>query len=336
MDPSAFRSLIVYSFNYPQQNIYNSFQGYPEFITKYKDFNANSIILQEFNTSRKIIQSQIIDNVLTDPMKNYLGNFPHRNSILLADIDSYWSVTGPYLGYIIKQDIKEWTWATVNDDTIGFARYLQYRLPNSYGYMMKSNNTCSINNTQQNLDWTRTTVYNTNNSIDFIDEISEIAPMGVDVLVIDIKDNSLEQILSALLLSLSMVKKEKSVVWKIKQLDNKLLQDALYILSQNYGSLSITKPLAENLTNHVHIIIAQGKHQNTIKTMKKIRQLYQEIDYNTNNKRLLTNTPKEFNVWVDGYMLQIQNYRQNILELVEQGETDIYDPFKAWAIWNLP
>lgn len=174
--------------------------------------------------------------------------------------------------------------------------------------------------------------------------------MGVDILVINEHTQKgqnkqiMLDVLAKLIIALEVVKSGKNTMLKCIDINENIWQDVIYILAFAFRKVYLVKTLAENLNNDIHYIIATDKLVNVnsltakcISLLEKCKSQCYNNRYNEHNRLLPNNfNNSEFTEWLTGYMNDIESYRNELSSLSQEGVTNLYDMFKAKAIWNLP
>jgi len=174
--------------------------------------------------------------------------FNNYSSYVLANIDTIYNFSKQENGYLIQQVLNEKYKYAILDSDVGYLEYLQFRLPESTGYISKCIN---VKNE-----------YKLNKSCDdnIVNYIMDISPGGVDLVVsnsFDYKNN--------LVKALQICKPKGTFISKIDNIDSQILyittlcfqsfslfypflDDSLYVVAENYigNSLDIVPLILQN------------------------------------------------------------------------------------------
>lgn len=162
------------------------------------------------------------------------GFFKNMSSYVLANIDTIYNFSKQENGYLVPQVLNENYKYAILDSDVGFLEYLQYRLPESVGFV-----NCLKNKTK----FPRLKI-NTNCDDGLTKYVNDIAPEGVDLAVsntINFVENSKQ--------ALQMLKKGGIFIQKVAEID---LQH-LYVLTLAFKYFSLFRPFLEN-ENVIYVI----------------------------------------------------------------------------------
>ncbi len=267
---------------------------------------------------------------LYDPFNQVsIEPFLNRDTIVLANIDMAFNFTRHRGGYILKQDIKDLTFAVIGDSPGGFTQYMLYRSPNSYGYGKGSGKVSGKGAYDKNIDRSH---FNVISGDDFVKEIREVEPTGIDIVVgnyVDGIDIGPEGYIDRLLTTLKLVKIGGVFISKIRDLKDPLMVDLLYITSQCFDKVTLFKPLSSPfvIQDNVYYLIAEGAKTNNTEWIDYLSKV------GGNVQRLLSGVPHDFETWITEYNNLMLLYNKYLSEV---NTKKLYDTYKCKAIWNLP
>lgn len=275
---------------------------------------------------------------LCDPFHNVSHSpFINRDAIILANIDMTFNFSDHLTGYILKQDIREFSFVTLDDGIGGFTQYLFYRNPDAYGYGISPTSGPSLD--ENNIDMNHFNKLKgpsgngdlRRNYKHFISKIKVTEPFGVNLVVGNNKTGvtSLDYMVR-LILSLNVLKIGGTFISKIETIDDDLILDLLYITTQCFSNVTLFKPLSEpfNIETNGYYVVAQDMKVNNLNWISYLTQ-----SYGSDISGLLSDLPDKFLKWVEEYNNLMLLYNR---ELMEEKESKIYDTYKCKAIWNLP
>lgn len=213
MDPLEILCQVKNSFN--NDRIPAKFQKYSEnFVGSPRTRRAEMI------TDKKLeIKNLQIGKVLERDIPNRI--FQHYSSYILANIDTIYNFSKQTGGYLIPQVISEnYKYAVLGSD-VGFIEYLQFRLPESTGFISKC---IKLQNE-----------YKINKNCDdkFVNYMMDISPGGVDLVVANNSDYR-----SNLIQALQICKPKGVFVSKINNID----YETLYITTLCFREFSLLRP----------------------------------------------------------------------------------------------
>ena len=231
---------------------------------------------------------------------NFESNIFDKSSYILANIDVVYNFSGQEDGYIVPQIIKDFDFTCLNAN-MGFLKYIQYRLPNSRGFIP------CVSDLEERLD---KRLLNTNcdeNSI--VDYVLSIVPLGVD-LVLSSKLDYKSDLVSAL----KLCKSGGTFVCRVNEnIDNIGL---FYITANCFESFSLFKPISEDLNDSFSYVIAsnfKGTSSDWISlTEDKI------------------SVPNDFLIYVNNYYESLNKLKRKLIKKPEK-----YNDYKCKAIWNI-
>jgi hypothetical protein len=152
--------------------------------------------------------------------------FENHSSYVLANIDTIYNFSKLETGYLVQQVINENYKYAILDSDVGYLEYLQFRLPESIGFISKC-----LNNIKNE--------YKLNKSCDdkIINYIMNISPGGVDIVVSNTNDYK-----NNLIKALQICKPKGVFISKINNID---LQ-TLYITTLCFRQFSIFLPFLDD------------------------------------------------------------------------------------------
>lgn len=319
MDPSAQKGLIKNSFTLipstPVKDIkllsyYSNPDSSPRAVRRTCRKTKPNPIVKEYNVLnhkvlKKMYSIKIEDyNDVLDPFSTVDSMFKNRGSIVMSNIDGVFNLTGQELGYIIKQNIKDFTFVSIEKDS-GVAEYLQYRLPISTGFVETSS---------KDLNMRRL------NMFDKVESVRDLYSVGVD-LVVSKDTNDFKSNLNN---GLKLVKPGGSFVSEVNlnKLENRTL---LYITSLCFKKITLFKPISTNLNDNIHYIVAEESYGNNIKWSS----------YLSNEFELCI--PDSFINWVYNYQILFLKHKEYIYNIINntQKNTSLYNKYKCLATWNI-
>ena len=293
----------------------------------------------------------VIDNKyenLFDPFRNVSASpFMNRDAIILSNIDAVFNFNKHTSGYIIKQETKDFNFATIDDGPGGFTEYIFYRNPNSYGYGMtpKENpyNTNILDLTHFNITYGQSGEGDLKKDYkSFIKYIRTVEAIGVNV-VIGNSDNNINgtDYMLRLMVALGVIKIGGTFISKIPIIDSRFMIDLLYITSQCFNKITLFKPLSTDTNNKIYYIIAEDARRNNIEWMGYVEESYTSSTRESKSIiSLIDKIPNYFVKWVTEYNNLILLYKKYLLDqigVMEQKNIDhLYDTYKCKAVWNLP
>lgn len=237
-------------------------------------------------------------NIKIEVDKIQKSNIFDVSSYILANIDAIYNFTGQEDGYIKPQIIKDYDFACLNAD-LGYLKYLQYRLPNSRGFVPCVDLDSVFDKR----------LLNTNcDEKNIVDYVLSIVP-SVDLVLsnkLDYKNN--------LISALKICKIGGTFISRIDENENNI---SLYFITANcFETFSLFKPISEDLNESFSYVI--GKN------------------YKGNGSNWLTSLDE--NIFISNDFIEyIDNYYKSLNELKEninKNQTQ-YDFYKCKAIWNI-
>ena len=303
MDPSAIKSLYRNSFENADIQLF--LHTYP---------NSN-----KFYSDSRIEPSEKVKNKnLYDPFHNYPTEpFLNRDAIVLANIDAVFNFSKHTSGYIIPQETKDYTFATIDDEDNGFIQYMLYRNPNLYGYGVSSK---PVNKA---IDLTHLNFLRSDNPKNLIEFVKSVEVTGVDT-VIGSYSNQInsKSYLDRLLTCLNIISIGGAFVCKIR-LDNSISK-LLYITSKCFEKITLFKPISTSAYDGVYYVIAQNANKNNLEQISHLLSINVEK----------TEVPDDFMNWLHQYYFLINSYNQFLID--HKDDYELYDTYKCKAMWNLP
>jgi len=269
---------------------------------------------------------------LTDPFygvsyKPFMG----RDSITLSNIDAVFNFSKHTSGYILKQENKNYTFATMDDGPGEFTEYIFFRNPNSYGYGMtpitNPYNKDAFDPTRFNITCGESGTGNLKKDYkSFVEYIKTREVVGLDLVVGNDRGN--DGYMVKLIVALNVIRIGGTFISKISNINSPLIIDLLYITSRCFNKITLFKPISTDINNDTYYIIAEESKTNNIEWIS-----YLENSYAGNVHKLLTNIPEHFMEWITEYNNLILLYKK-YLTVIKVDE--LYDTYKCKAIWNLP
>jgi len=267
------------------------------------------------------VKDNYINNInLSDPYKNLDTIFPERSSMVLANIDAVFNLTGQVSGYLLPQNTKEYDYGVLGDSKAGYVEYMQYRLPVSTGfvYCSKSLNNERIN--KDNLDILNPTdlAFNDIRESDqkYVKYVTSIIPDGLDLLI---SNNTMKNSLSN---GLKTLKTGGKLVIRFddSNLADKKLLDLIYITSMNFEKINLFKPISEDLNGFWSYLIAENYHNQPSQWL--------DLIHNETNIKL----PRNFTNYIEEYNNSLNNLKE---QLSKTKEDNIYNMYKCLSMWNM-
>ncbi len=297
----------------------------------------------ELNNSVNSVKTNTKHANLFDPFKHVsVAPFMNRDAIILSNIDAIFNFNKHTSGYIIKQETKDFNFASINDGPGGFTEYMFYRNPNSYGYGMTSDkypyNTNLLDLTRFNITYGQSGKGDLKQDYkSFIKYIRTVEAVGVNVVLGNIINNNNEiEYMLKLIIALGIIKIGGTFVSKIPHLNTKLMTDLLYITSQCFNKITLFEPLSTDITDNIYYIVAEDAKRNNIEWVSYLEDSYtKSVKDDLNLISLIENVPSNFIKWITEYNNLILLYKKFIFEQVTNTEP-LYDTYKCKAIWNLP
>lgn len=303
--------------------------------------------------------------LIANPFEN-IGKsiFMNRAAIKLANIDAIFNLTQQDQRYISQKNLKSFKYCDIAGGPGGFTEYLQYRLPNSYGYgITLHEKNGGIPWIEDRLDKTRFDITygfdGTGNLYTNYDWFSEYVNnkeginRNINLVVADggfeIGNDARNQeilsshlILSEILIALQILAPGGNFVCKIFDTISKISADLIFILSICFREIHIFKPVSSRPANAERYLIGLGIKQNIsfyIKLLQSVNSRYINNEIVTSIFNIL---PSNFENWL--YTNNLNNLRlqrettDNIITLLSKGKVDIpeYNLHKCLIIWNLP
>jgi len=311
MDPSAIKSLYRNSFDNTD---------IPLFLHTY--FNNNDTQLTQYNpiieNVPKIDKKELYDPFHATSIKPFLD----RDAITLGNIDAVFNFSKHTSGYIMPQETKDFTFATIDDAPGALAQYMLFRNPNSYGYGI------SLNKFDESIDRTHFNILSKDPIKDyeeFIEFVKSVEVTGVNTVI----GNYTQEITShgyliRLLTALNIISVGGDFVCKIK-LDN--IEDLLYITSKCFEKITLFKPISTSAYDDVYYIIAQNANKNNL-------EIISYLESKINNEKFFDELPQSFVRWLEDFHILMISYYKFLVQ--EQDKDKLYDVYKCKAMWNLP
>lgn len=321
MDPSRNLCIIKHNDKFPkyEKHTYRANTGGSPRAVRNNSINYQSNT-KEYNFNQE--QIYIHNQNLSDPYKTIDTIFPERSSMVLANIDAVFSLTGQVAGYLIPQNTKEYDYGVLGDSKAGYVEYLQYRLPASTGFVFCSKYLDHERISKDNLDIinpTDSSFADISQSRDkYVKYVNTIVPDGLDLLV---SNNSLKE---SLLTALNTLKTGGKMVIRLDEhlLKDQNILDLLYITSMNFENISLTKPLSEDINGYWTYLIAQNYHN----------QPYQWIELIEENVHM--KLPLKLIKYIEEYIESLNNLRKT-LHSNNMKDDIIYNMYKCLSIWNM-
>lgn len=268
----------------------------------------------EYLYDPKLIGTKSINNKnITDPYVKMNTIFREKSSMILANIDAIYNITGQTGGYLVPQNTKDYNFGVLKDDRAGYVEYLQYRLPASTGFVVCNSALYSDRIHQPTLDII--TPSDSDNE-KYINYVNTILPDGLDLLV------SNDDLINSIHVSLKVLKKGANMVVKLKDTFN-LDLGVLNIISLNFETISLFKPISENLETNVSYLIAQDYHNQGLGWENLIQE--KSLNYTQSLKDYVTQ-----------YNNTLLEFRNNLYTYVIDNDVkDIYNMYKCKNLWNM-
>lgn len=305
MDPSAIKSLYKNSFE--NTDIQTFLHTYPVPIVP--SFSSDSTV----KTPKKVNNQNLYDPFHNFPIEPFLN----RDAITLANIDAVFNFSKHTSGYIMPQETKDYTFATIDDENNGFIQYMLYRNPNSYGYGISSKPLNSV------IDSTHFNHLQTKVNCDncFVNFVKSVEVTGVDTIIGNYSNEiNSEGYLIRLLTCLKIISIGGTFVCKIRF--DETLSKLLYLTSKCFEKITLFKPISTSAYDGIYYVIAQNANKNNLDQIANLLN-YQKIE-----------TSNDFINWLHQYYFLINSYNQFLIDHKEDYE--LYDTYKCKAMWNLP
>nr|QBK91570.1 MAG: FtsJ-like methyltransferase [Pithovirus LCPAC302] len=268
----------------------------------------------------------IFENVSVKP-------FRYRDSIVLADIDSVFNFSHHTSGYIMKQETKDFTFATIDDGPGKFTEYILYRNPNSYGFGIAQIehpfDTDIIDVTHFNITKGESGFGDINRDYkSFIKYVRSTEVSGVDLVAANYNYNETKKgFVARLLTALGTVKIGGTFICKISNIKDPIMIQLLYITSECFSKVTLFKPVStpmfSNLYLNSYYIIAEGANKNNIEWISYLGKYVDRLD------EMKIEVDNNFVNWIQDYLVLMADY----VNFISENEIDTY---KCKAIWNLP
>lgn len=347
MDPSAIKCSYKNSFD--QTNIPIVLHNY----VNLENTNLEKHMEMGNSDSVNIVNPEGNKTKLTDPFYDVSYQpFLSRDTITLANIDGVFNFSKHMSGYIMPQETKDFTFATLDDAPGHFTQYMLYRNPNSYGYGITRSNIPFDNS----IDITHFNIMNgeiMKNYKKFVEYVKTVEVEGVDAVVGNYyyyhdrndcpnKDENnqynirSEGYLVRLLTTLGIIAIGGSFVCKVSNITEPLMMDLLWITSKCFDKITLFKPISTPSNDGIYYLVAENAKTNNIEWIGYLEESYQEAKkYEMGIKRLFkSDLPSDFRKWVEEYDTFIKLYN-NYLDS-QNPNYKIIDTYKCKAIWNLP
>lgn len=315
MDPSAIKSLYRNSFDNTD---------IPLFLHTY--FNNNDTQLREYNPFIEDVP-KINKKDLYDPFHaTSIKPFFDRDAITLGNIDAVFNFSKHTSGYIVPQETKDFTFATIDDAPGDFTQYMLFRNPNSYGYGISSSGF------DESIDRTHFNIFVGDSNKDFkkfIEFVESVEVTGVNTVIGNYKQEITPYgYLIRLLITLNIISVGGDFVCKIK-LDN--MQDLLYITSKCFEKITLFKPISISAYDNTFYIIAQNANKNNLEI---ISYLEHNLQSRVDNEKFFNELPRSFVRWLEDFYILMNSYYKFLNQ--NQENDKLYDVYKCKAMWNLP
>jgi len=304
MDPSAIKSLYRNSFENNDIQLFLHTYSIP--------------IVPSFDSYEIKTEEEIKNQNLYDPFHNVsFAPFLNRDAIVLANIDAVFNFSKHTSGYIMPQETKDYTFATIDDEDNGFIQYMLYRNPNSYGYGISSKPINKVIDVTH-FNFLRSEIRHDNCFVNFV---KSVEVTGVDTVIGNYSNQINSQgYLIRLLTCLKIISIGGTFVCKIRF--DETLSKLLYITSKCFEKITLFKPISTSAYDGVYYVIAQNANKNNLS----------EISHLANYER--TEVPDDFMNWLHQYYFLINSYNQFLID--HKDDYELYDTYKCKAIWNLP
>jgi cap1 methyltransferase len=305
--------------------------------------------------------------LIANPFEN-IGRsiFMNRAAIKLANIDAIFNIINRPKGVRnhITPDLRNFKYCDVAGGPGGFTEYLQYRLPNSYGYGITlhekdggipwiedrldkkrfdiSYGSDGTGNLYINADWFSNYV-----------KCKEIE--GVDLVVADggfeIGDDARGQeilssrlIMTEILVSLQVLKVGGNFVCKIFDTVSKISADLMFLISLCFREVHIFKPVSSRPANAERYVIGMSLRSNISFYIDLFRNANSSYKDNFIISSLFNLLPSKFEQWLsinnDNSLILQRETTDNIITLLTNPNAKIdipeYNLYKCLIIWNLP
>lgn len=300
----------------------------------------------DLELSKQVIPQSVSKHInLFDPFHDVPTiPFLSRDSILLANIDAVFNFSHHKSGYIIKQDTKDYTFATLDDGPGNFTQYIMYRNPNSYGYGITPIEypfDGQIDITHFNITKGELGTGDIMKEYkSFIQFVRSVEATGINVVAANyIHDEDISPLgyLVRLIVALGVVAVGGTFISKISDLDNPLMLDLLWITTRCFDKVTLFKPISTPSYDKIYYVVAQKAKINNIKWVSYLEETYSKSVKNSMTLiRLVDNLPLSFVSWVTDYNNFILLYNKYLMNEIDSGTTELYDTYKCKAIWNLP
>lgn len=279
---------------------------------------------------------------LTDPFHNVsYSPFINRDALVLANLDMTFNFSDHNTGYLLKQEIKDFSFVTFDDGPGGFAQYLFYRNPDAYG---SSISPIRLGLPDKAIDRNRFNVIKGESGkgilrkdyVSMAKQIQKLEPTGVDVVAgNEIQPMESLDYLLRLLTTLKIIKIGGTFVTILPKFDN-LLVDLLYITSLCFEEVSLIQPLSLpfKFPSNSIFLVAKRANTNNLDWIKYLEDSYSKNA--TNVSRVLDSVPKDFTDWIKEFNNLLLLYSQYLTDQKNKNKKILYDTYKCKAIWNLP
>lgn len=302
--------------------------------------------------------------LIANPFEN-IGRsiFMNRAAIKLANIDAIFNLTQQTQGYMNQQYQNDFKYCDIAGGPGGFTEYLQYRLPNSYGYGI------TLHEKNGGIPWIEKRIDKkkfditygndgTGNLYTNVDWFSNYVKLkesnnGVNLVVADggfeIGDDARGQeilssrlILTEILTALQVLKSGGNFVCKIFDTVSKISADLIFLLSLCFNEIHIFKPISSRPANAERYVIGKNLRNDVSFYINLLR----EANLKYNQKQIISSLfnmlPYNFEEWLrlnNENNLQLQRETTDrIIALLSDQKINIpeYNLYKCLAIWNLP
>ena len=296
--------------------------------------------------SHQVIPLSIIEHIdLFDPFHNTCTYpFLSRDSITLANIDAIFNFSRHRSGYIIKQDTKDYTFATLDDGPGVFTQYILYRNPNSNGYgITPIDYQIDLRIDQRQFKIIQSGTGDLKKDYkSFIQFVRTTEAIGLDLVVGNYVSDIVDPIgyLVRLITALGIIAIGGTFISKVSDLDDPLMVDLLWITTRCFDKVTLFKPVSTPSYDKIYYVIAENAKVNNIEWISYLEEMYSgSVKSNKKIIRLLDDLPISFVQWVIEYNNFILLYNKYLMSEISEGnngKTKLYDTYKCKAIWNLP
>lgn len=350
---------------------YFKYEGLNKIIPNIKDnvniINYESIYVDKNKYNELVnIRNDIYNNsnrefaiMMANPY-NGIGKsiFIDETSIILANIDALYDITGHLGAFLVKQSMGKFSFCDIYGGKGGCTQYIQYRRSQGYGYGITPIN--DKNWDIKNLDNQRIRItYGEDKTGDIIknanwfsDYVRKGNIEGVDLVVaINYSFNEInylefrssELILSIVLIALRTLRSGGTLVLKIFDSVSKFMADLIFILSLSFEKISIIKPMTSQPHLSDKFIICKNLNNNVNYYIKILSDAHKKILFsNTKITQLLETLPEIFTSWllsINNFFIDYQLSKfYDIINLLNGNQIELpqYNLNKCLIYWNLP